>query len=143
MAATTNAPIFNFDVVHANNTDNLTPNWIGKSNVAASTDNIKLQVYRFGTTNAWTDVSTNTSCAANTDCTIAPSAITTNLSEYYDAYGSSYIVHYRVLQLAGTSKTLQTDYFADALASPSGPTLDQLLRGGAWIVNGVKNAFSF
>jgi hypothetical protein len=75
-----------------------------------------LQVYRFGTTNTWVTPDstwTNATCSANTDCTITPTAISTNLSEYYEADGSNYLVHFRLYQASGTSKTLKTDTFRE------------------------------
>lgn len=116
LPGTTNVPMFRFDTVGSTNSSNIQPTWIGQSSVAASTDNIKLQIWRGGTTNAWVDMATNSSCAANTDCTIQPTAISTNLGEYYDPSGSQYILHFRVYQDAGSSQTLQTNYFTATTA---------------------------
>jgi hypothetical protein len=118
MAATTNVPIYNFDIVEPANTINVAPTWIGKSSIAASTNNLKFEVYRYGSTNAWQTLATNTTCSANTTCTITPTAVSTNLSEYYQTYGSKYLLHLRVYAVAGSSKTLSTDYINQA----QGPT---------------------
>jgi hypothetical protein len=113
MPAVLNLPVYRFSQKYSSNASAPPATWIGKSSVAASSANILLQVYRFGSTNAWETVTTNSSCTANTDCTITGTPAGT-ASEYYESDGSSYWAHFRVYQAAGTVKTLQTDYFTGA-----------------------------
>ena len=113
---------------NGNNTDNINVTWIGQSNVTPSSNHIRMQVYRFGTTNAWFDLaSTTDTCAAgsaNTDCTIV-GATTTNLSEYYDQDGSDYWTYIRVYQAENdtVAVTLKTNQFATSSASGPNQTL--------------------
>lgn len=113
MAATTNVPIYRMSTRYGSAGSTPTVTWKGKSSVAASTNNILLQAYRFGSTNAWETLTTNSSCGANLGCTVIGTPAGT-LSEYFEADGSNYWVHYRTYQVAGTSKTLQTGYFSAA-----------------------------
>lgn len=82
-----------------------TATWIGQSNVAASTKNIMVQVYRFGSTNAWTTLSTNSTLAANTDGTITATPSAGSASEYWQSDGSSYWSYFRVYQATNGSST--------------------------------------
>ncbi|MDP3723286.1 MAG: hypothetical protein Q8R91_07310 [Candidatus Omnitrophota bacterium] len=116
ITATNQRPLYTFAVRNTNNTDTPTATWIGRSNIAPSTagtaGDIVLQVYRFGTTNAWENVTTNTSCAADTDCTLTGSPSGT-LSEYYEADGSNYWLYVRLWQYENAAaETLKTDSFA-------------------------------
>ncbi|MBU0570412.1 hypothetical protein KKB40_06600 [Patescibacteria group bacterium] len=81
-SAASHAPVYEFIDKHTSNTENCEITWVGKSSVAASVNNIILQIFRFGTTNAWETVSTNSTCAAGATCTIQASA-TGTASEYY------------------------------------------------------------
>ena len=144
LAATTSTPIFNFTSLFDTNTANIAPTWVGQSTVAASTNNIKFQVYRGGSTNAWVDMATESSCAANVNCTITPSAITTNLSDYYVTEGSKYSLNFRVYQVAGTSKTFKTECFqgaAGGISTSTNPSLDQRLRSGKSLIQGALKSF--
>jgi hypothetical protein len=122
----------------------LAATWNGQSSTAASSKNLLLQVYRFGSTNAWTTVTTESSLAADTDGNITGS-VSSNLSEYCDGSNWSY---WRVYQASGT-QTLQTDYWNLNMDEGGGPTPtptpanDQLLRGGRWFSNGVLQPFTF
>jgi hypothetical protein len=144
MSGSTHQPMYRFTSVHSNNTDTIAPTWVGRSNVAASTNTIRVQIYRFGTTNAWQEIAANTSCTANNSCTITPTTISTNLSEYYQAEDSNYLLHFRVLQDSGTTKTLETDNFSLASlgggsnTAPSSPTSPGQVKvtGGTTISTG-------
>ncbi len=99
------------------NTRTLPVSWNGQSTTAPSSKSIGLQVYRFGSTNAWENitptVNTCSSAGANTDCDISGSPGGT-ISEYYEADGSYYYWSYfRVFQEKnGTSaETFKTDRF--------------------------------
>lgn len=91
--------------------------WAGQSTVAPSANAITVQVYRFGTTNAWQTItpSTNTctAAAANTSCTINGTA-SGPASDYYQS-GTAY---YRISQAAG-AETLKTDLFAPSIVAIS------------------------
>jgi hypothetical protein len=75
--------------------------------LAPSSNAVYLQLYRFGTTNAWVTMATDNSAAANTDFTLNGS-IGYKMSEYYDANG---YIYWRVYQATGNS-TLRTDQYS-------------------------------
>jgi len=119
-SASTQAPVYEFIDKHSSNTNNIYARWIGQSTVAASTDNIKLEIYNWNT-NSWETITTNSTCSADTDC-IIDGSITSNLSYYYFPrynYDSTkqknnitveYYTYWRVYQATG-SQTLKTDYW--------------------------------
>ncbi len=111
-------PMFNFAQRFSTNTVLPTAYWVGRSNIAPSTGgssgDIKIQVYRFGTTNAWEDVATNsTSSNCNTDNCALEGIPSGTLSEYFEADGGNYWVYFRVWQTENTggTETLKTDSF--------------------------------
>ena len=75
-------PVFMFATKHVNNTDAASSTWNGQSSVAASTNNIVLQIYRFGSTNSWVTVDTENDVSANTDFNLT-ATVNASLSEYY------------------------------------------------------------
>jgi hypothetical protein len=81
-ASAGSSPAFSFTEKFSSVPTALYPRWYGRSDVAASAKNIILQVFRFGSTNQWVDVATDSTCSANTDCVIK-SSITSTLSEYF------------------------------------------------------------
>ncbi len=127
VAAANEKPFYTFATRLTNNTTLPNVVWNGKSSVAASSSTLNLEVYRFGSTNAWESISTNTVCAANADCVLTGAPAGT-LSEYYEADGSNYWVYFRVSQNENASaETLYTNSFFIIA-----PTTDQLLRHGQW-----------
>ncbi len=108
-------PVFNFAVKNSNNTDAMSVTWNGQSNVSALGSNIVLQVYHFGTTNAWETVAINSTADANTDFSLSAS-LNSNLSEYYSA---SYWTFWRVYQEATSSQILKSDYFNINFSPPT------------------------
>lgn len=72
-----------------------TVTWVGRSNIAASTLAIRLQVYNRNTS-SWETLASETAAAANTDITLTGS-VSSNLGNYYDA---SYWLSFRVYQEA-------------------------------------------
>ena len=104
-----------------------------QTDASPATQNVKLQVYRYGTTNAWEDVATYSTAGCSTsNCVISGNAINTS-SEYYETDGSDYWVHYRVYQEeGGTSFTLRLDSFT---AHPP----RSLLRASRVFREGVSN----
>jgi hypothetical protein len=113
-------PVISFATKHTNSTDSASSTWNGQSSIAPSVNNIVLQIYRFGSTNDWISVSTNSSAAANTDFDLAAN-INSNVSEYYD--GSDWI-YWRVYQESG-NQNLKTDYFGANFSAPT-PVVEQI-----------------
>jgi hypothetical protein len=82
-------------------------------NTASTAGDIKLQVYRFGTTNAWEDVASNTTSSdCNSDnCTVSGMPSGTP-SEYFEGSPGNYVTYFRVYQVKGSSAiTFKTDTF--------------------------------
>ncbi len=109
-----------FATKHSNNTDAASSTWNGQSSTSTSIKNVFLQVYRFGTTNAWVTLDTESIAAADTDFDLYAS-INSSLSEYYDA---SNWIYWRVYQDSGT-QTLKSDYYSINFAPPV-PFVDQI-----------------
>ncbi len=116
--------------------------WVGKSTLAPSTastaGDLALQVYRFGTTNAWEDVATDT---ASTDCTVRCSLtgmpVTGAVSDYYEASGSVYFAYFRLIQRETTAAfTLSTDSFKAEQTAKA-------LRGGQYFRDGQKTPLNY
>ncbi|NIN35886.1 MAG: hypothetical protein GTO60_12670 [Gammaproteobacteria bacterium] len=87
-----------------------------------------MEVYRFGTTDAWDKVSLDTdtcsSADANADCTLS-GHISASKSEYYEQDGSNYWIYFRVWQTENTaSETLKTDSFNVSFSPPVEITLE-------------------
>lgn len=101
-----------------------------QSTVAASTNNIKLDIYRFGSTNAWETIETNSTCSADTDCffDIDIDEFAGSASDYYfyrpeyDASNNTvldaYWTYWRLHQAEG-SQTLKVDQW-----NPKSETID-------------------
>jgi len=111
-----------FRVQNTNALDTPAATWIGQSTIAAGTQNIKLEVYRFGTTNAWETTTTNSTCSANTDCTITNGALAGPVGEYYENTGScgtTCKVYWRGWQAESASgtTTLKVDTFNGTFGS--------------------------
>ncbi len=101
MAATAyETPAYEFATRGATNTSFPSYQWKGQSNVAASTDNVMIQVYDVATA-SWTTLSTNSTTAANTDFTLTGTASTGSAGDYYQADSSNYWTYYRVYQASG------------------------------------------
>ena len=82
-----------FKATHTNNTTPITISWEGQSSVAASSQNVFLQVYNWNTT-SWETIDTESSAATNTDF-ILNGSISASLSNYY---GTGNVVVVRVYQ---------------------------------------------
>ena len=115
ITSSSSIPVFLFAQAVSGTPTQINATWNGQSSVAASSKNLKLDVYRFGGTNAWENATTNSSCATNTDCTLSKS-ITSDVSDYYDS-GWTY---WRAYQTSG-NQILKTDYFNAA----GNPNVDQ------------------
>jgi hypothetical protein len=126
------APLYTFIDKHSSNTNTLYGKWIGQSTVAASTRSIYLQIYNWNT-NTWDTVTTNSSCAADTDCTVKGNK-TTNLSYYYfDRHNfdslkqendttPEYFTYWRVYQATGV-QNLKTDLWDLEYTDPDAITV--------------------
>ena len=114
------SPAFVFTDKSSSSTRPIYVRWRGQSTVAASTNNIALQLFRFGdssTTTGWVTTTINTSCVADSDCIITGS-VTTTLSDYYfpdykfnDSTGitsADYWTFWRIYQEQG-SQSLKSD----------------------------------
>jgi hypothetical protein len=112
--------------------------WKGLTNIAPTSSSIQLQVYRFGTTNAWETVASNTTSA---DCSTVNCSVsgmpTGTASEYFEADGSNYWIYFRVWQYeSASSLTFKTDYF-DAIS------LKEQMRHGTSFESGAKRPFNW
>jgi hypothetical protein len=98
--------------------------WTGRTSVAASTRAVKIDVYRFGSTNAWVNLATNTTVATNTDFNLIGTASAGVGSEYWQADGGNYWTYYRVWQAShGSAETLTTDTFGNyGNVAPNAPS---------------------
>ncbi len=105
--------VINFAAKHANNTDAITVNWNGQSDVSPVFSTVYLQVYKYGSTNSWVTVDSNSAAATGTDFTISAN-LNSSLSEYY---GASNWTYWRVYQDAG-DQNLKSDYFNAGFAPP-------------------------
>ena len=97
------APVYVFAQRYDAATSRPSGTWVGRSTVAPSSA-ITMQVYRFGTTNAWETPTpgTNTcsTAGANADCTIRVTG-SGPTAEYFETDGSKYWAYFRVVQVAG------------------------------------------
>lgn len=120
LLSATNYPLYLFATKNATNTDAMTMTWDGQSSVSAASNPVYLQVYRFGTANAWVTVATNTTAVADNDFAIS-ATLNSYLTEYYDANNLTY---WRIYQSTGT-QILRTDSFS-AVFSSSTPETRQI-----------------
>lgn len=137
-------PQFNFSQRFDSNTILPTAAWRGRSDVAPNTastaGDIKLQVYRFGSTNAWTDVATdNSSTNCNTDNCDLMGIPGGTISDYFESDGAGhYWTYWRVWQYenASGSETLRTDLFQLQF-------INKQMRHGKLFENNTKRVFTF
>jgi hypothetical protein len=114
--------------------------WEGRSDVAPNTagsaGDIVLEVYRFGTTNGWESLASDTASSnCNTgDCTLSgtPSGTPT---DYFETDGSEYWVYFRVYQRAHTTSI---NFKVDKM---SATTTSQRLRGNRVFEGGISKPF--
>jgi len=132
ISAASQAPFFYFYQKNSNSTDQITVAWNGQLDANCdATKYMRLEVYRFGSTNAWVEVDTSTTCVADTDFNLSEN-ITSNISEYY----SSDWTYWRVWVNNG-SKTIRTDQIAFTftaagsltLSSPASTVFDSFTLG--------------
>ncbi len=98
------APLYSYAFRTSSNTELPTIEWTGRSDLAPSTSgdagDLHLEVYRFGTTNGWEALASDSSASNcdSVDCVISgqPGGTT---SEYFEADGGEYWVYVRVYQI--------------------------------------------
>jgi len=136
-STSTSTSVFVFSDEHASSTQLLSVQWIGQSTVNASSNNIKLEVYRFSSsssTTGWYTIATDSSCVAGNTCTISGST-TTDLTDFYFPYYGfsrsdattsneySFWTFWRVYQDPPTgatvSQTLKTNYWNPTAPPPT------------------------
>lgn len=107
------APAYYASTRYESNTELPTASIQFKSSISPATQNVTLEVYRFGTTNSWETVQTyNTAGCVTANCYFQTHPSGTP-SEYYESDGSDYWVHYRLIQESSSSSetTLYIDSF--------------------------------
>jgi hypothetical protein len=96
-------PLYNLATKFDNNSELPTVYLQFKTDSSPATDNVVLQVYRYGTTDAWETVSTYSAAGCSTDnCNITAQPSGT-ISEYFEQDGSDYWMYFRVYQVEGSS----------------------------------------
>ncbi len=137
-------PMFTFAKKFTSNSMLPTATWAGGTTVppstAGSTGDIKLQVYKFGSTNAWQDVATNSSsatCTFTDNCRLSgiPSG---TISDYYQSDGGSYWMYWRVWQTESSSsaETFSTDLLQFQF-------INTQMRHGKLFNNNVRRVYTF
>ncbi len=107
LTSSTTYAVFNFARKHPNTNEAPDIRWDGQSSVAPLTRAVTVQAYRFGATNAWETITSNSSGAADTDFELNSTGWTPAgpASEYFDGSTWAYI---RAYQNSG-AQTLRTD----------------------------------
>ena len=110
-------PIYTYAYRVDTNTEAPTIEWTLRTDLAPNSSgddgDLHLEIYRFGTTNAWESLASDTTASNcdTQDCTISGMP-TGTLSEYFETDGSEYWVHIRAYQIEGTSPIdLRVDSF--------------------------------
>jgi hypothetical protein len=137
-ASSDERPIYAMANKHNSNSTLPTLRWIGNTNLAPSTSgtagDIVMEVYRFGTTNAWENVGTDSS---STDCKtkncILSGIPSGTASEYFETIDGKYWMYTRIYQVGdgSTSITFKVDQFNAAQTSVN-------LKYGSFFLEGVK-----
>ena len=132
-------PIYGFATRYSSNTEAPSASVYFQTSLSPATNNLKLQVYRFGTTNAWEDVATYSTAGCSTSNCVIEGNPSGTPSEYFEAQGSEYWVYYRLYQEENTSAagiTLKIDSFRARQST-------QKLRHGRDFSNNLTNPFDF
>lgn len=118
-------PVYGFSTRFSSNSILPTASLHFTTDVSPSTNNVVLQVYRFGTTNAWETLSTYSTAGCSTENCIIRTLPSGTASEYFETDGSEYWVHYRVYQVESTSSEIT--FGVDSFTAEVPP---KQLRGG-------------
>ncbi|RLC38737.1 hypothetical protein DRH27_01545, partial [Candidatus Falkowbacteria bacterium] len=132
-------PMYSFknqSLFECNTLNSITATWDGQSTAGAEHKDIKMELFHFGTINAW-ELATGTSIlATSTDGTLII-ATTTSLGEYCDANDWSY---WRVYQepTSNFSQIFMTDYWNVDFSYPQATTKPYRMEGTIKIEGEVK-----
>jgi hypothetical protein len=109
-----------------------------QTDVSPSTKNLKLQVYRYGTTNAWEDIATYSSAGCSSDNCVIEGGPTGTASEYFRTSGSGYEVNFRLYQIESStvSITLMLDGFRAS-------QVESFMRHGAIFRENLSDPFTW
>lgn len=136
------SPYQTFAMRFSTNAELPTASWVGNTTLAPSTagttGDIKLEVYRYGSTNAWESVASDTAtsdCSARCSLSGLPSG---TASEYFNSSGGYYWVYFRLYQEASSSSaiTFKTDQFKTATSA-------QKNRGGSYFQDGQRRPLNW
>jgi hypothetical protein len=135
-------PVFLGAQKYDSNTILPTLQWEGNTNLAPNTSgsagDILLQIYRYGTTNSWETIASNTTSAScdTVNCRLesTPSGIP---SEYFELKNGKYWQYIRVIQIPSTTSiTFKTDQL-------KATTNETRLRGGSYLQDGVRRPLNW
>src|SRR5690606_25125252 len=118
-------PIYAFSQKYDNNSTAPAAHINFRTSVSPATQNVVLQVYRYGTTNAWETVSTYSSAGCDTSNCVIRLEPNGTPSQYFEADGSNYWLHYRLYQVESASSS--TTLYVDGFGAPQ--TKQQLRHG--------------
>ncbi len=112
-------PMYSLATKFSSNSDVPSVNAYFRTDTSPATHNVVLQVYRFGTTNAWETVTTYSTAGCSTDNCGLNGQPSGTPSEYFETIGSDYWIYFRIYQTENTSSiTFKLDSFrADVIQS--------------------------
>lgn len=111
--------------------------WVGSTTLAPDTagtsGDISLQVYRYGSTNGWETIASNTTSSSCGDCSLSGQPTGTPSEYFYTEASGKYWVYFRLYQnpSVSSSVTLKTDQFKAA-------TNEMRTRLGTFFVDGQQ-----
>lgn len=133
-------PIYTYAMRVSTNTQAPTIEWTGRTdtapNSAGTAGDLHLEIFRFGSTNAWETLATNTTSSNcdTVDCSLSGMP-TGTLGEYFESDSGEYWVHIRVYQVQGSSSiNFRLDSFDSYITGGQ-------LRGGQRFEDEVRTPF--
>jgi hypothetical protein len=106
-------PVYGFATRLPSNTTLPTAVLNFQTNTSPSTNNVVVQAYRFGSTNAWETVATYSTAGCSTNNCRINALPTGTVSEYFEVDGSEYWIYFRAYQVESTSSiTFKVDSFS-------------------------------
>lgn len=133
-AGTYERPTYTLALPGGANTSYPSVKWLGQTDFS---NTFTLQVYRFGSTNAWVTLTTQSSPTINTQYSLIGKPSTGATSDYWKSDGTKYWAYYRMYQNGSTgtpaSFTLKTNYFGPTQPPNSPASLAQVNTGGGSI----------
>ncbi|MGB2787178.1 MAG: hypothetical protein WBB94_02240, partial [Candidatus Saccharimonadaceae bacterium] len=102
-------------------------------NTAGTSGDISLQVYRYGSTNGWETIASNTTSSSCGDCSLSGQPTGTPSEYFYTEASGKYWVYFRLYQnpSVSSSVTFKTDQFKAA-------TNEMRTRLGTFFVDGQQ-----